>query len=172
MAKKITRTAEEAFPHLYPQEKSPVDVVKESNPKDAIGNDKMPLHLWPNSATSLGVLGMLDGAGKYGRANWRFAGVRASTYYDALRRHMDAWFEGEDYASDSGVHHLGHALACLAILVDAGVCGKLVDDRMYPGDYRKFIDQCTPHVRRIKSLHAAKHPHHFTIADTPVTDKK
>jgi len=140
--------------------------VKDTNPKDSIGSDKMPLHLWPNTATILGTLGLLDGAAKYGRSNWRAAGVRASIYYDALRRHMDAWFEGEDYAADSGVHHLGHALACLAILADAMSCGKLVDDRMLPGDFRAFLDRYTPDVRRIKALHAEKHPHHYTIADS------
>lgn len=148
---------------------TPKSDVKDTNPKDSIGCDKMPLHLWPTSATVLGTLGLLDGASKYGRANWRVAGVRASIYYDALFRHMSAWFEGEDYAADSGVHHLGHALACLAIITDAMACGKLVDDRMFPGEFRAFLDKHTPEVKRVKALHSEKHPHHYTIADA---DKK
>ena len=36
---------------------------KPTNPKDAIGSDKLPLHLWPSTATALGCLGLLDGDG-------------------------------------------------------------------------------------------------------------
>ena len=146
--------------------------VKDTNPKDAIGSDKMPLHLWPNTATVLGTLGLLDGAAKYGRSNYRVMGVRASIYYDALRRHVDAWFEGEDIDPDSGIPHLGHALACLAILVDAEAAGKLTDDRMYPGGYRALLTQLTPHVRRLKALHAGKNLHHHTITDAPAPVQK
>ena len=101
---------------------------KQSNPKDLISSDKLPLHLWPNTATAMGCLGLLEGACKYGRSNWRVAGVRASIYYDAAKRHLDAWFEGEEL-SPEGVPHLANALACLAIIVDAEAAGKLNDDR-------------------------------------------
>jgi hypothetical protein len=60
--------------------------LKPSNPKDAIGSSKLPLHLWPETATLLGSLGLLDGMLKYGRAIFRAIGVRASIYYDACRR--------------------------------------------------------------------------------------
>lgn len=125
----------------------------------------MPLHLWPNTATALGCLGFLDGAGKYGRSNYRSAGVRASIYYDACKRHLDAWFEGQDDAEDSGVPHLGHALACIAIIIDAQACGKLNDDRMVEGGYFKIMEKYTPLVNKIKENHADKNPHHFTIED-------
>jgi hypothetical protein len=58
---------------------------KDTNPKDAVGSDKLPLHLWPESATMYGCLGLLEGMSKYGRSNWRAAGVRASIYYDACK---------------------------------------------------------------------------------------
>lgn len=141
--------------------------TKPTNPKDIIGADKLPLHLWPETATALGSLALLDGALKYGRTNWREAGVRASIYADAARRHLDAWFEGEGADPDSGLPHLGHALACLAILVDAGAAGKLTDDRMFPGGHRAFMDSLTPHVPRLKAKHAGKDPKHYTIADAP-----
>src|SRR5436309_1036894 len=104
--------------------------TKPTNPKQAIGSDKLPYHLWPETATILGALGLLDGALKYGRTNWRAAGVKASIYYDATRRHMTAWFEGEDIDPDSGLHHFAHALASIAILADAMAAGRLNDDRM------------------------------------------
>ncbi|KKL55932.1 hypothetical protein LCGC14_2250470 [marine sediment metagenome] len=88
--------------------------TKPTNPKDALGSNKVPLHLWPQTATILGAMGLLDGALKYGRSNWRAVGIRASIYYDAVDRHMSAWFEGEDNDPDSGLPHLAHALAGLA----------------------------------------------------------
>ena len=145
--------------------------TKPTNPKDAIGSNKMPVHLWPETATLLGSLALLDGALKYGRSNFRAIGVRSSIYYDAARRHLTAWFEGEDLDPDSGVPHLGHALACLAILVDAEAAGKLNDDRMAPGGYRKLIDALTPHVERLKAAHADKSPKHYTLADSAVIDR-
>lgn len=140
---------------------------KPTNPKDLIGCDKLPLHLWPETATLMGCLGLLDGMLKYGRSNWRESGVRASIYVDACKRHLNAWFEGEDFDPDSGLPHLAHALACLAILVDADANEKLVDDRMYaetPG-YRELVTRLTPHVARLKQLHSGKNPKHFTTQD-------
>lgn len=139
--------------------------TKPTNPKDAIGSDKIPMHLWPATATVMGALALLDGALKYGRANWREAGIRTSIYYDALCRHANALFEGEDLDPDSGLPHEAHILACAAIIVDAKATGKLTDDRMYPGGYRALIDEMTPHVARLKAKHADRHPHHYTIAD-------
>lgn len=138
---------------------------KPTNPKDAIGSNKLPLHLWPTTATALGCLGLMDGELKYGRSNFRKIGVRASIYYDASRRHLDAWFEGEDTAPDNGIPHLAHALACIAIIVDAEAAGKLNDDRMLEGGYRALVEQLTPHVARLKAMHADKNPKHYTIAD-------
>lgn len=140
--------------------------LKDTNPKDAIGSGKLPLHLWPATASALGSLGLLDGMLKYGRSNWRVAGVRASIYVDAAKRHLDKWFEGQDNDADSGLPHFAHALACLAILVDAQAAGKLNDDRMVAGGYLEMLDALTSHVARLKALHAAKDPRHYTIADS------
>lgn len=139
--------------------------MKPTNPKDAVGSDKIPLHLWPTTATALGSMALLDGMLKYGRTNYRAIGVRSSIYYDATIRHMNAWFEGEDLDPDSGLDHLAHALACIAVLVDAKAAGKLNDDRVYPGDYRKFMTELTPHVKRLKDKHAGKNPRHYSIND-------
>lgn len=140
---------------------------KPSNPKDIVGSGKLPLHLWPSTATALGCLAFLEGALKYGRSNFREVGVRASIYVDAAKRHLDAWFEGEECAPDSGLPHLANALACVAIIVDAQAAGKLADDRNITGGYRALVESITPHVERLKQLHADKSPKHYTIADTP-----
>lgn len=140
---------------------------KPTNPKDAIGCDKLPLHLWPETATVLGSLGLMDGALKYGRSNWRAAGVRASIYVDAIRRHLGRWFEGENLDPDSNLPHMAHVLACAAILVDAQAAGKLNDDRQYPGGFVKLLEEMTPHVAALKEKHADKELKHWTIADAP-----
>jgi hypothetical protein len=75
------------------------------------------------------ALALMDGARKYGPYNWRDEGVSASTYISAAERHIRAWLDGETDAADSKVHHLGHAIACLAIILDAETIGNLVDDR-------------------------------------------
>ena len=143
------------------------DRRKPSNPKDIIGSDKLPLHLWPETATIYGCLALLDGALKYGRFNWRNVGVRASIYYDAARRHLNKWFEGEDTDLDSGLPHLAHALACIAILVDAKAAGILNDDRNIAGGYLELLDEITPHVKRLKEKYKDFSPKHYTIKDTP-----
>jgi hypothetical protein len=145
---------------------------KLTNPKDLIGTDKLPLHLWPETATAMGALGLLEGALKYGRSNWRVSGVRYSIYIDALRRHVNALFEGEDLDPDSGLPHLSHALACLAIIVDAQAAENLTDDRQYPGGYRKLVEELTPLVAKTKARHKDKSPKHYTIADSKDQEQK
>jgi hypothetical protein len=146
--------------------------TKMTNPKDTIGSDKIPLHLWPETATIMGCIALLDGALKYGRSNWRVAGVRSSIYVDAAKRHLNKWFEGEESDPDSGVPHLAHALACIAIIVDAKAAGKLNDDRMVAGGYVETVASMTPHVARLKELHKNRSPKHYTINDRLTQEDK
>lgn len=139
--------------------------LKPTNPKDIVGSDKLPLHLWPATATAYGCLGLLDGALKYGRSNWRVAGVRLSIYVDAIQRHTNALFEGEWIDPDSGLPHVSHILACAAIIADAEAAGKLEHDEQFPGGYRELVGDLTPHVRRLKQKHADKSPKHYSAAD-------
>ena len=99
------------------------------NPKDILGVKKVSLTKLPFVAVLHGAHAMMNGASKYGAYNWRAKDVKASIYVDAAIRHLGDWFEGQETASDSGVHHLGHAIACCAILLDAQENGNLIDDR-------------------------------------------
>ena len=99
------------------------------NPKDIMGMKKPALHLVAPISTLHEAMAMMDGAQKYGPYNWRDRNVVASIYVSAAKRHIDLWFEGERVAADSGVHHLGHAKACLGIILDAECMGCLIDDR-------------------------------------------
>jgi hypothetical protein len=117
-------------------------------------------------ATAHGCLALLDGMLKYGRLNCRGTEVRASVYLAACGRHLAEWLEGQDTDAKSGLHPLAHALACLAIILDAEAAGTLIDDRNYPGGYSELVEQLTPHVARLQVLYAdVKAPHHWTIAD-------
>lgn len=103
--------------------------TKESNPKDAVGVKKVPFSTVPSEVIAEIGLAMMEGARKYGRHNYRIAGVRASVYYDALFRHVIAWWEGEDVDPDSGLNHVVKALSTLTVLRDAMINDKLTDDR-------------------------------------------
>jgi hypothetical protein len=103
--------------------------LKDTNPKDAVGVRKAPLSTVPAGVIAELGLAMLEGARKYGRHNYRIAGVRASVYYDAAMRHLLAWFEGEDIDPDSGLSHITKAIATLAVLRDSMQQGNWQDDR-------------------------------------------
>jgi hypothetical protein len=111
-----------------------VEPASDTNPKDLIGASKVPLSLVPAVAVSHAAHALADGRAKYGAYNWRQKKVQADIYVDACLRHIQRWFDGrEELAGDSRVHHLGHAIACLAILLDAQETGNLVDNRPAAG---------------------------------------
>lgn len=104
--------------------------TKDTNPKDAVGIKK-----WRQYCTvpttivwELGVA-MLEGARKYGRHNYRVAGVRCSVYIDAAKGHIDQFWEGEDIDKESKLSHVTKAMASLAVLRDSMIRGNWVDDR-------------------------------------------
>lgn len=108
------------------------------NPKDLHGVKKVSLGLILSSALIHEARAMENGAKKYGPFNWRDKKIIASVYTNAALRHILAWSDGEEVAADSGVHHLGHARACLGILLDAIECDSLKDDRA-PGPASKLL---------------------------------
>jgi len=106
-----------------------MSVHKDTNPKDAVGIAKTPVSVLPAPVIGELALALMEGARKYGRHNWRAAEARASVYYDAVWRHMAAWWEGEDIDQDSGLSHVTKAIASLTVLRDAMIQHKWVDDR-------------------------------------------
>lgn len=102
---------------------------KETNPKDAVGIKKVPMSCVSMPVVMEMALGMMEGARKYGRHNYRVAGVRASVYYDAAMRHLAAWWEGQDIDPDSGLSHIAKAMSCLHVLRDAMLNDMWTDDR-------------------------------------------
>lgn len=137
-----------------------MNACKPTNPKDSLGIRKAPLSSLPWRVLWGVGLAMLDGALKYGRHNYRAAGVRASVYFDACQRHLGSWWEGEDLTTDSRLHHLDHAIACLMVLRDSMIQGNWVDDRppAQPFNMQELHDQASSLIDQ----HADKEPHHYT----------
>lgn len=100
-----------------------------TNPKRAFGVRKPSPQFIPPIAIIEESVVMALGAAKYGPYNWQDDPVDATTYYSAAMRHLMSWFAGEDRDPESGASHLAHVRACMAILIDAGANGALVDDR-------------------------------------------
>lgn len=113
---------------------------KASNPKDAQASNRLPLDLVPDTVEVYAALAFAEGAAKYGAYNWRTAGVRASVYHAALKRHLAKWHNGERADQKTGVPHLASVIACAGILLDAELCGKLTDDRPPPAPLANLID--------------------------------
>lgn len=102
---------------------------KPTNPKDTIGIKKAPLSTLSCAVLYEMGLGMLEGARKYGRHNYRAMGVSATVYYDATLRHIMGWWEGEDIDPDSELNHITKALTALMVLRDSMLMGNWIDDR-------------------------------------------
>lgn len=99
------------------------------NPKDSIGAKKAPLSVVPAALVLAAAPAMAVGANKYGPFNWRGQKVQAMTYVEAVLRHLYAWVDGQDLAEDTGVSHIGHAIAGLGILADAIAQDNIIDNR-------------------------------------------
>lgn len=139
-------------------------IGKATNPKDAIASDKAPLHLVPASFKAFTALALAEGMMKYGAWNWRSAGVRASVYVSALQRHLDKWFNGEDFDPETGVPHLANAAACLAVLIDSQVQGNMTDDRPIEQDAFPFLvnEEIPAGVKQLRNKLSHCNPVHST----------
>ena len=160
---KINPVADDAL-EAAPALAVPSSGTKLTNPKDVVGIRKAPLSTVPaNVLVEIGVA-MLEGSLKYGRHNYRTAGVRTSVYYDGTMRHLMAWWEGEDLDPDSGVSHVTKAIASVVVLRDAMLQGMATDDR--PPSAKSFMTGLNEKAASLVDLHKDKSPRHYTIFDT------
>lgn len=136
---------------------------KPTNPKDAIGIKKAPLSTVPMNVVAELGLAMLEGASKYGRHNFREAGVRGSVYFDATMRHLISWWEYEDIDPDSGLNHITKAIASLAVLRDSMIRGNWTDDR--PPRSQPFYKELNTRAGEIIEKYKDINPKHWTIHD-------
>ena len=109
------------------------EALPDKNLKTAAASreDKPNTHAVPPVALFALGAAMEEGEKKYGLYNWRATNATASVFFDAIQRHIWAWWNGKDTTEDSGgrVSHLGAVMASCAILLDAEQCGVLNDDR-------------------------------------------
>lgn len=143
--------------------------AKATNPKDSIGDTKLPLHLVSPIIKAYQAIAHFLGNVKYGAWNYRAGGARASVYYAAAGRHMDAWWEGEDTDPTDGTPHLANAMACIGILIEARHSHKLTDDRppSRAEELAKIRSEFEALMPKIREQYKDKDPHHYTIADKP-----
>jgi hypothetical protein len=57
------------------------------------------------------------GAKKYDVDNWKQVPDARTRYYDAMQRHIEAWWNGQKLDPEDGLHHLAHAGCCLLFLL-------------------------------------------------------
>lgn len=145
--------------------------TKSTNPKDSVGVKK-----WRQFCTipfaplcEVGVA-MLEGARKYGRHNYRVAGVRASVYIDAAIGHLVQWFEGEDIDPDSELSHITKAIATLMVMRDGMLNDKFIDDRPPKAKLNELRNTLQAKVEDIITKYPdAKEPY---VANAESTDKE
>lgn len=144
---------------------SKAEATKDTNPKDAIGDKKVPLWLLSPIAKAQWAVAQFVGLVKYGAWNWRDVGVRSSIYLSAMQRHMDAYLSGEEFDPIDNTPHLGHIMACAAILIDAKAAGKLVDDRPPSVSLRAAYADVEKQMVTARENYGHLKPRHYTITD-------
>lgn len=92
-------------------------------------NNKVDLSLLPKVALEEMAKAMMHGAKKYGRNNYT-KGMEATRIIAAALRHITAYNDGQDTDEESGVSHLGHAMACCLMLLHQEQLGTLKDNRL------------------------------------------
>lgn len=100
------------------------------NPKAVAStrDSKAPLDLLEGLANELTARALQTGAEKYGRKNYRTIPIFLSTYVAAIKRHVDALSDGENYDPESGLPHLAHVGANVHVVLGAQDAGTLVVD--------------------------------------------
>lgn len=100
------------------------------NPDMAVKKDngKLRWSLLPWDAISAIVLVMTYGSEKYEERNWE-KGMKYSRVFDALQRHLTAWWMDKQKDEESGCSHLWHAGCCLLFLIAYEIRGTGKDDR-------------------------------------------
>lgn len=75
-------------------------------------SNKPRASLLPKGAVNAVIRVLEFGARKYAIDNWKTVPDAKTRYYDAMNRHIDAWWNGESKDQETGEHHLAHAICC------------------------------------------------------------
>ena len=93
-----------------------------------LNKGKLPMHLIPPEAEEAMAAVLGYGAQKYAIRNWE-KGSEYSIPYASLRRHLNAFWKGEDNDPESKLPHTYHILMNAAMLVYYEEHYKELDDR-------------------------------------------
>jgi|SRR5579863_1275294 len=94
-------------------------------------NGKLEHHLLSKDAIDGLIKILMFGKQKYDAWNWS-KGIKYSRVYDALNRHMTAWFAGEEVDPETGLSHVYHAM-CNAMFLAHYISN--------PEKYKEFDDR-------------------------------
>lgn len=115
------------------------------NPKESAGREKVSFGgTFPAGALVPVARVFQVGAEKYGRLNWRTAGIQVTTYESAVMRHLLALMDGQDVDPESGQSHWAHIAAGAMIVLDATGLGKVANDRPAPGSAAELLAALAP----------------------------
>lgn len=153
-------------PNVKIDPKISLGYTKDGNPKDGLGDKKVPLWLCSPIAKAAWSVAQFVGMTKYGAWNWRVTGVRASVYLSAMQRHMDRYMSGEEIDPVDKTPHLGHIMACCAIILDAKAAGKLTDDRPPVVGIQNAYADVEEQMRIALENYGHMKPKHMTVQDT------
>ncbi len=78
-------------------------------------HDKPDYSLLPSEWLEEVAKAFMYGAKKYSRHNY-LTGMEWSRMHAAAMRHLWKWWRGEEIDPETGIHHIGHAGACLGML--------------------------------------------------------
>lgn len=90
--------------------------------------------LLPGNALQEIIQVLMVGAQKYAPDNWKKVPDARNRYFNALQRHMWAWFGYERTDAETGRSHLAHAACCLLFLLAMELDGTLELDLHRPED--------------------------------------
>lgn len=154
------------------------------NPKDiaAQTEGRARLDLLEPAADEQIVRALAAGADKYGLRNFTISQIEARTYVAAMRRHLTAFLRGEDFAEDTGFHHLAHVGANVHVVLAAIEASTFIDDRSpapaenpyLPTEYADNLDveDCSGEGCKCEDDYVLKYDGctHFDAAGNPRTD--
>lgn len=125
-----------------------------------LNNGKLRMELVPTSMRRALARVFGYGANKYEVNNWK-RGMKYSTVLGCLHRHLAAWEDGEDIDVESGLNHMDHVAANVAMLIEYIDYYQQGDDR-YKYAKTHIIDDKIVELRKFMKDHNYK----FQIGET------
>ena len=112
---------------------TPAGVERQTSYAIKYDQDKVDFSLLTRAMLEPMTRALMYGERKYSRGNFR-TGFENTRLTSAALRHIFAYLDREEHDPESGVSHLGHAMAALAMLLDNNAEGVSTDVRYKKAD--------------------------------------